>query len=432
MSELRLGVEIGFKKISLALYENGVPRVIFSFPSSAACSIDRSEWHFGMNAGSFLADTHYQHVPSVKHALLSHNDGRKNPLVPLLLEQLFAHIKMIGENKLKQCLQGVVVVLPQCLNCSPVNRQMVMDAWQKNGIMDVLCISDVSAILLAYTVQTLDRRSIITKASEPFYLLVCNADSERCRVDFFVVISNNYVIKIHNNCVLWGCFADLRRRVVAAIYERLLSAGMPEVNQRAQLEEECWSQMAVFDDSLTDKVTIRAPFHQYAVTCTRGMYHAVAAPVIDAIRQRVVSELGRFGIMDANTGNINGKVELLLVGENSRLGLLRTALESATKSQVIAGAESYGDDAEAFGAAIASSLAGNRENTLINHLLVNLREGIAFDMEKILTALPLPHADNDLAQSEWNRFIGRLHDVSLTGDLYMRYREIQLSSPAFA
>ncbi|XP_055332474.1 uncharacterized protein LOC129584348 [Paramacrobiotus metropolitanus] len=338
---------------------------------------------------------------------------------------------MIGENERKQSLRGVVVVLSHGLDGNYEMRQLVMDAWQKNNVPDVMCISDISAILLAYTVQTLDRQSINTDATEPVYLLMCNADSEHCRVEFFEVISNSHVIKIHNNCVLWDCFADIRRRVVAAIYEQLLSAGMPEVNQRAQLEEECWSQMAVFDDSLTDKVTIRAPFHQYAVTCTRGMYHAVAAPVIDAIRQRVVSELGRFGIMDANTGNINGKVELLLVGENSRLGLLRTALERITRSQVISGAASYVDDAEAFGAAIASSLAGNSTHIFSKHLIFRLQEGVAFDIDKILKTLPLHDASVDLMQPARDIFISDRQDVFLIGDLHMGYHKKPVIIPGF-
>ncbi|XP_055332454.1 uncharacterized protein LOC129584330 [Paramacrobiotus metropolitanus] len=309
MSELRLGVEIGFKKISIAQYENGVPRVLLSFPSVAACSNDHHDWHFGMDARSYRADSRYQSLPSIKGTLLAYGCGEKDPLLPLLLEKLFAYIKMIGETERKQCLRGVVVVLPHGLNCSPVIRQLVMDAWQKNSVMDVLCISDVSAILLAYTVQTLDRQSINTNASEPVHLLVCNADSEHCRVDVFEVIQNNHLVKFHSGqYVVWKCFARLRRHLVNAVFQHFKRAGMPELDQRMllQLEEECVDQMALFNDPRTEKVTIRAPLQKYVMICTRKTYHAVAESSVEVVRKRVVAELTRFGLMDANTGNIKG------------------------------------------------------------------------------------------------------------------------------
>ncbi|XP_055332289.1 uncharacterized protein LOC129584195 [Paramacrobiotus metropolitanus] len=421
MSGLRLGVDIGFKKISIALYENGVPRVLHSFPSVAACSKDHREWHFGMDARSFQADTNYRYMGSVKLILLEHGYREKNSLVSLLLEGLFTHIKMIGETERKQCLQGVVVVLSHCLDTFHVVRQEVIEAWQKNGVPDVFCISDVSAILLAYTVQTLDRQSLSTSKTGPVSLLVCNADAEHCRVDVFEVINNDLVVKfLSNHCVLWNCFGELRRRGVVAVHQQLKGVGMPELDQRswAQLEQECLEQMSLFNDPRTDKVAIRAPVHTYLVTYTRETYHAAVEPIIQFIRTHVVTELTRIGIIDANTGNISGKVELLLVGENSRLGLLRSALESVTKSQVIAGVASYVDDAEAFGAAIASSLWGNNADINREVQLYRLQEGIALSMRVILKTLPVRDA-NLMVQPARDVFISNRRDFVLSGRLYM-------------
>ncbi|XP_055333896.1 uncharacterized protein LOC129585292 [Paramacrobiotus metropolitanus] len=433
MSGLRLGVEIGFKKISVALLENGVPRILSSFASIAACSLDLTEWHFGMDAHSYQRDSNYLTIPSVKRALLVFAFGTEDPLVPFLLERLFAYIKMIGETERKQRLQGVVVVLSHGLHARKVFRQAVMDAWQKNDVPDVLLISDVSAILLAYTVQTLDRQSISTSSTESVYLLVCNADSMNCRLGVFEVINNNHVVKfLSKNYVVWNCFCWMWKRVKKTIYQLLRTAGLPRLDQctSEQLDEECMDQVALFNDPRTDKVTIRAPIPQYVVTFTREMYNAVAEPFINVIRQRVVAELKLFGIMDANTGDIYGKVELLLVGENSRLGLLRTALEEVTKSQVTAGAASYVDDAEAFGAAIASSLAGNTANIHRQHQLFRLQEGYSLNMGKLLQTLPL-HANSVLVQPARDIFISERPEVALSGCLYVGDLKKPVSTSGF-
>ncbi|XP_055332290.1 uncharacterized protein LOC129584196 [Paramacrobiotus metropolitanus] len=421
MSELRLGVEIGFKKITIALYENGVPRVMSSFPSIAACSIDRTEWHFGVDARNYKADTRYCFFPSVKDTLLAYGYGEQNPSIPFMLENLFARIRMIAQAERKQCIRGIVFVLSHNLDSIHVIRQAVVGAWQTIGVLDVLCISDPSAILLAFTVQTLDRQSFQTSATEPLFLLVCNADSDHFRMDVFAVISNNHVVKCQSSQhVLVNFFVEMRRRVADAIHQKLKNIGMSPLDDRslAQLREDCWDQVALFNDHRTEKVTIRSPFHKDAVVYQRQAYYAEIEPVIEAARKYVVADLTRFGIMDANNGNINGKVELLVVGENSRLGLLRTALEGVTKSQVIAGAASYVDDAEAFGAAIASSLAGNSANIHRQHLLFRLEEGRVFDMEKIMKALPVQET-SIVVQPARDIFISDRRDVSLSGYLYV-------------
>ncbi|XP_055332293.1 uncharacterized protein LOC129584197 [Paramacrobiotus metropolitanus] len=421
MTGLRLGVEIGFKKITIALYESGVPRVLFSFPSIAACSVDRTEWHFGVDARNYKADNRYRNFPSVKGTLLAYGYGEQNPFVPLLLEKLFAFIKMIGQTERKQCLQGVVVVLSHGLHACQNIYQAVTEAWQKNDLTDVLCISDISAIVLAYTVQTLDRQSIKKSGIEPVNVLVCNADAEHFRMGVFEVINNNLVVKYKSNqYVVWDCFTELRWRVFDDIHQRLESVGMPalDLHLRTQLGEECGDHMALFNDSRTVRVIIRAPVPNCIVTYTREDYQAVVKPIIEAIRKHVAAELVNFGIMDGSSGNVGGKVELLVVGENSRLGLLRTALEGVTKSQVIAGAASYVDDAEAFGAAIASSLAGNSGNLYGQHQLFRLQEGLAFDVGKILTALPLLD-DNIRVQPARDILVNDHKNVALSGYLYM-------------
>ncbi|XP_055332367.1 uncharacterized protein LOC129584267 [Paramacrobiotus metropolitanus] len=420
--ELRIGVDIGFKKISVSVYEDGVPRILATFPSITAYTTDQTEWHFGTTARSYLNEENYIYIVSVKKMLLAYVSGQKDAIFPLLLERLFKHVKLIAETEQGDSLQSVAVVLPHGFYHYPEIRYLIFTAWQKNGVSDLICISDTSAILLTYIAQTLDRQALIKNTAEHYNLIVCIANYQHFQVDVFEIIHNNYVVKYQSNtCVVWHSLGNMRRRMLDMVYKQLQSVGMRPLDSRslAEFEEELMTKVALFNESRTDKIMVRAPFQNVSVAVTRDAYDTITVPAIDEIRKHIVSELTRFGIMDPGTQKIFGKVEVLLVGENSRLSQLRDALTSLLNTQLNEGVVSYVDDAEAFGAATAIYLAGVSQHIDKQHLLFRLQEGLVLNMGKILnTFLPLDET-RAVVQPARDVFVTDLPAIRIPGQLVM-------------
>ncbi|XP_055351517.1 uncharacterized protein LOC129597851 isoform X2 [Paramacrobiotus metropolitanus] len=419
MPAIRLGIEIGFRYVGVTVYDKGVPSMpVPKFPAVAAFSAaSRTEWYFGLEARGYRTDPNFEYRPNMKAMLLDYGGHvNKDPILPELLHRLFAYVKARVEIGGQNEVHGVAVVLPHSLQDSTEMHQLVVDAWQLNNVSNVFCISDTTAILLAYIAQTLDRNALKKYSTEDCHLIVCNANEEHFQVDVFEIVSDNYVVKYQSagtGSMVRDCLRASRHSLLEMVYKQLQNAGMRPLTDpmRAEFEKDWLEQIAQFHDPRVQQVNICSPAQDVTVTITREMHDMVLQPITDIIEQRLTAELRAFGIMNPDTLQC-GIVEIVLVGENSRLLLLRRALEKLKKplNKMVS---SYVDDAEAFGAAIASYVVGNAYQ---QQQLYRLQEGLVVNMDKILAAI-VPSQETSVARPVRDIFVNSRPPFVLSGQL---------------
>ncbi|XP_055335886.1 uncharacterized protein LOC129586516 isoform X2 [Paramacrobiotus metropolitanus] len=355
--------------------------------------------------------------------LLAYGRGGKEAIFPLLMKQLFGYVKRVAENETKRQLRGVTVVLSHGLQHNSGICDLIVESWIQNGINDVLCLADTSGVLLSFIAQTADRQEFSKSGEESFNLIVCNANFDNFQMDVFEVAHDNFLVKYHSDKnIVWGCFSKLRRQLLNMIHGQLQQAGMRPLKdaKKLDIEAEWEEQLTLFNDPFTQKISIPAAFQDIETVITKTTYDQAAVHCIAEITCCIKRELMKFGIMDAKTPASFGKIEILLVGESSRLLPLRNALESMFQKPLNSRILSYVDDAECFGAAIASYLTGNIEYSKENHRFFRLQEGLAFNTHNIFGALtPAANSQIKMEEAASDIFVNERKSLVLSGTLYM-------------
>ncbi|XP_055357097.1 uncharacterized protein LOC129602156 [Paramacrobiotus metropolitanus] len=167
-SKHHLGVAIGFREVSVAVFAHGQRRVLFAFRAVAAGGVGLTPWIFGDEAVNHQADAGCRPPVSIKRLLLEFTYGvaKSDVVISEMLAKLFAYILNALKIKRRKSLRCVVMVLSHGLHAVTVIRQAVVDGWRNNGVQNVFCILDTTAALLTYTLLALKQESDGQSATE--------------------------------------------------------------------------------------------------------------------------------------------------------------------------------------------------------------------------------------------------------------------------
>ncbi|XP_055332326.1 uncharacterized protein LOC129584232 [Paramacrobiotus metropolitanus] len=199
-----------------------------------------------------------------------------------------------------------------------------------------------------------------------------------------------------------------------------------------ELEKECERQWKEFNEENTQSVTVKAPYHSYEVLITRHQYEEIVMPIVDYIRNRLLLQLARLGMLD--TGScIAGPIDILLVGENSRFVPLRGILKTLQQKPLDKRIVSYVDDAETFGAAVAAYLDSrvSQGDPDMVQLVHRLQIGSLLDMDEVVKVVNHLENGHSTQSLEITSLSSHLPPVAFRGELCMGFLQKTVRSPNF-